>query len=158
MWNLCAVLSLFISIPLFAADAFPTSPDAQLTPGSLCQRASKIRYPEQIAYCSRDVKSGLKRQVIDTYDHDLGFTIMKTGREHFKIDHYIPLCMGGSNEADNLWPQHESIYQYTDPLEPIACQKMAEGKLLQADAIEIIKKAKANPPETSQYIQYLQDL
>ncbi len=158
MRNLLAALTLFVSTPLFAADTFPTSPDSALTPGSLCKKADKIRYPEQIAYCSRDVKSDRKKQVIQTYESQLGFEIMQTGREHFKIDHYFPLCMGGSNESDNLWPQHESVYKYTDPLEPIICQKMAEGKLKQAEAIEIIRKAKANPPEAPEYTKHLLEL
>jgi hypothetical protein len=63
-------------------------------------------------------------------------------RGKFKIDHYIPLCMGGSNERANLWPQHESVYTITDPLEQALCAKMSEGKLLQSAAIDLIRQAK----------------
>ena len=52
--------------------------------------------------------------------------------------------MGGSNERINLWPQHESVYKMTDPLEPALCDKMAQGKILQAEAMDLIRQAKLN--------------
>jgi len=63
-------------------------------------------------------------------------------RMDFKIDHFIPLCAGGSNDPVNLWPQHKSVYQQTDPVEPLLCQRMLEGKLSQTDAVKLIMRAK----------------
>jgi len=140
------------------SDAFPTSPIETVTPGDVCDHADEIRYPERIVYCRRSVGSSLKENIIDMYDQRFGFKIRQTGRSAFKIDHYIPLCMGGSNDAENLWPQHKTIYQYTDPLEELACKKMAAGTLLQARAIEIIKAAKANPPQAQIYIDEVSKL
>ena len=138
-------LALCLAQLSHAADLFPTSPDAKLTPGSLCDHPSSRRYPEGIAYCSRDVDRNTKKQVMQAYDDQLGFSVTRMNRGAFKIDHYIPLCMGGSNHPDNLWPQHESIYKYTDLIEDVACQKMAAGRLKQADAIELVKRAKSDP-------------
>src|SRR5262245_45768293 len=104
-----------------------------MTPGSLCDRPDSKRYPEGIPYCSRSVKSELKREIMRDYDAKLGYGITAMDRSAFKIDHYIPLCMGGSNKQDNLWPQHQSVFTVTDPLEALECEKMAKGKLLQAD-------------------------
>lgn len=148
---LLSLLVLFQSAVSFA-DAFPTSPVTEVTPGDLCQHADEIRYPERIVYCKRHVSSQLKNQIIDYYDREFGFEIRKTGRDRFKIDHYIPLCMGGSNERANLWPQHESVYTQTDPLEEAACKKMAEGKLKQAEAIKLIVQAKGNPSTSPQIL------
>ena len=39
---------------LFAAD-FPLIPKLEVTPGKLCDRPVKMRYPEGIDYCERDV-------------------------------------------------------------------------------------------------------
>ncbi|MNT67943.1 hypothetical protein D3C72_2061270 [compost metagenome] len=79
-------------------------------------------------------------------------------RMDFKIDHYIPLCMGGANDVENLWPQHKSIYAITDPLEPLLCEKMADGRLLQKDAINYIKAAKANLDQVPAIIRQVQGL
>ena len=125
-----------------AQDDFPKGPDAQMTPGDLCTKPTERRYPERIAYCARDVASDLKKQIFTDYDVKLGYNTTKMDRQQFKIDHFIPLCMGGSNEKSNLWPQHVSVYTVTDPIEPLACEKMAEGRLSQADAIVLVKRAK----------------
>lgn len=123
---------------------FPSGPALALTPGELCTTPDSRRYPEHIAYCSRDVDSGLKNAIIAQYDHQFGYQIERMPRSQFKIDHYIPLCAGGSNNAKNLWPQHVSVYSITDPLEPLICEKMSEGRLSQRNAVAIITQAKNN--------------
>lgn len=122
--------------------SFPMGPDLKLTPGSLCNRPTQVRYPERINYCERDVESRLKWEIIRVYNVQLGYDIKDSDRGQYKIDHFIPLCMGGSNNPNNLWPQHVSIYQQTDPLEPVLCDKMKFGRLRQRDAIEMIMTAK----------------
>lgn len=149
---------LLISSSAFAGGAFPTGPDDSVTPGSLCEHGNTRRYPEGIEYCSRDVSSELKWEIIREYDSELGYSIERTGRGKFKIDHLIPLCAGGSNDRDNLWPQHESIYKITDPLEPELCNKMAEGRLKQSEAVELIVKAKHNLDQVPQILKYLRSL
>ena len=57
-------------------------------------------------YKKTRVASDEKRDIIATYDKARGFHIGQMQRSQFKIDHYIPLCAGGSNDRDNLWPQH----------------------------------------------------
>ncbi len=137
---------------------FPVSPDNQLTPGVLCTRPDGYRYPEHIRYCNRNVDVELKEEVIDTYDKARGFRVGRMNREDFKIDHFIPLCMGGANHRDNLWPQHKTVYEVTDPVEPLACQKMAEGKLKQNQAIVLIKKAKLDLKSVPEVMKYLNSL
>ncbi len=123
---------------------FPESPDPVATPGDLCDKPDSYRYPERIPYCERDVDSRLKRDVAH-YDQELGYEIQRVGRANFKIDHLIPLCMGGSNDEENLWPQHKSIYELTDPLEPALCEQMAAGRMRQAEAVALILQAKKDP-------------
>ncbi len=153
----CATV-LLLSSSVFAGGRFPTGPEISVTPGSLCDRPDSNRYPEGIAYCSRDVSSDLKWEIIREYDRDLGYQIEKTGRGEFKIDHLIPLCAGGSNEKENLWPQHKSIYKITDPLEPELCNKMAEGRLKQEDAVELILRAKQNLDQVPAILKHLRSL
>jgi hypothetical protein len=150
-------VSLFVSAS-FAISDYPQIPDSRLTPGSLCDHPSGRRYPERIAYCQRNVSKSTKWAVINAYNDRLGFHIAKEDRSQFKIDHRIPLCAGGSNKVDNLWPQHQSVYELTDPLEGLACEKMAMGRLSQSRAIELLNRAKTHLREVPEIFQVLQSL
>ena len=150
-----------LSGSLYAAPghaSFPLGPDAQLTPGDLCHHPTAHRYPEQIPYCARSVDSQLKKDIIADYDRERGFSVGSMPRSQFKIDHYIPLCMGGSNERDNLWPQHQSVYNITDPMEPALCNKMASGRVSQAKAMELIRQGKANLNQVPQILKQIEAL
>ncbi len=148
--SLVLVFGLTFSLTGFAKSSFPQNPDTHLTPGSVCQHPTAYRYPEHVPYCNRNVSRDTKQQAIRQYNQRLGYNILPGERSSFKIDHLIPLCAGGSNELDNLWPQHKSIYDITDPLEPLICEKMSSGRLRQARAIEMIRRAKAHLDEVPQ--------
>lgn len=151
-------LVLSFVIQVHGNENYPRTPDLQQTPGSLCHGKSSKRYPEKISYCGRSVSKSEKMEVIRVYEQKLGYQILRYGRQSFKIDHLIPLCAGGSNEINNLWPQHQSIYELTDPLEGLVCEKMAQGRLLQARAIEYIMKAKLRPETSETIIREVQGL
>ena len=119
-----------------------------MTPGQVCDHATELRYPEKIKYCHRNVDPDLKAQIFAAYDRAFDFHTREMDRQQFKIDHLIPLCMGGANQEDNLWPQHEKVYKLTDPIEPYLCEKMAAGRLKQEAAIRIIKEVKQDPNTT----------
>lgn len=121
---------------------FPTIPEDDTTTGALCKNPDAYRYPEHIKYCNRSVSSSLKRTIIHTYDVRFQYHIGEMNRQEFKIDHLIPLCMGGANEMQNLWPQHRSVYILTDFLEERLCTGMAQGHLTQVEAISMIQEAK----------------
>ena len=157
VWFLTTLI-LLGSTAFGGSNQYPRNPDPELTPGELCTQPTRYRYPEQIPYCERDVDTLTKDSIIVQYDSELDYAIRSYNREHFKIDHYIPLCMGGSNGRENLWPQHKSIFAITDPLEEEACTKMAQGKLKQTEAVELIKKAKHNLTEVEDIRDYLQTL
>lgn len=136
------IFCLIIVSQLSLAASFPENPDYRTTPGSLCTTPDAHRYPEGIPYCSRNVETQTKQEVIRIYEEKLGFEIYRYGRNHFKIDHLIPLCAGGSNRIDNLWPQHETVYRITDPIEFMLCEKMKVGRLSQKDAVHLILEVK----------------
>ena len=122
-------------------------PHDDLTPGSFCSTPASYRYSERIAWCRRDVTRDTKQAVMMTYDRHHGYEVTRMNRQDFKIDHYIPLCMGGSNEADNLWPQHKSVYAATDPIEQRLCELLASGEMRRAEAVELVRQAKADLDE-----------
>jgi hypothetical protein len=142
-------LSFFIALSAAAQSReFPLTPLASLTPGSLCDIPMEFRYPERIAYCERDVDLLMKDNVFAAYRR-AGFKLPESQRSSYKVDHYIPLCAGGSNHQDNLWPQHLSVGKTTDSIEKLGCDKLAAGRITQAKFVEIIKKVKNNPATAS---------
>lgn len=150
---------LCVSLSALSQDReFPLNPDPKLTPGVYCKNPDARRYPEKIAYCNRDVDVKEKLQVIRDYNQKLGYRINLKERTDYKIDHLIPLCAGGDNGTDNLWPQHMSVYKITDPIEALVCEKMAQGKLTQKRAIELVFKAKFNLSEAPVVIRLLQEI
>lgn len=154
------VLSLLaaFSFEVSASAAFPVGPQLSITPGKLCDRPNEYRYPEKIAYCEREVSYEVKDALINEYDQKFGYSIGSLPRADFKIDHFIPLCAGGSNDVVNLWPQHKTVYAITDPLEPLICTKMQSGRLRQADAVKLVIQAKTDLSRTRAVIQYVNSL
>ena len=159
--HVLASLFLVLSLASFAIagnGAYPTQPDPSMTPGQLCQLPTRFRYPEHIKYCDRDVDPQTKWAVINSYVKKFGYDITSSNRSSFKIDHYIPLCMGGSNDVSNLWPQHVSVYTQTDPMEPLMCDKMSMGRLKQAEAVELMKKGKNDFSQIKSILDYVNHL
>jgi len=154
--HLLLVLAFF-SHHLFALE-YPKNPDLELTPGSLCDRPSTHRYPEKIPYCERNVSTKLKNEIFQNYRDELGFRLDLRNRSNYKIDHYIPLCAGGSNKQNNLWPQHITVFEITDPLESVGCVKLSAAKITQAELIKLIRKAKLNLAEAPSVLKYLQSI
>jgi hypothetical protein len=142
----------------WASNKFPQGPDLRKTPGALCTNSTTYRYPEHIKYCARDVSSSLKNQIIAEYDKEFGFTIRQMNRGDFKIDHFIPLSIGGANDIKNLWPQHKSVYAYSDPLESDVANLISQAKITQAKAIEVIKECKLNLGRCADLNDYLKSL
>lgn len=147
---------ILLSFNLYAAE-YPTTPDPDLTPGELCQSSAVQRYAERINYCKRDVSRDLKLSIFTQY-RKLGFTLTPSTRHQFKIDHLIPLCAGGSNSRENLWPQHRSIYVMTDPIEQIGCEKLAQNKIKQRPLLDLILRAKKNPETAAAVLKEIEAL
>lgn len=134
----------------------PNGPDLSLTPGELCTQPTRRRYPEGIAYCDRAVDREMKDEVFRIY-RKKGFTLSEP-RDRYKIDHYIPLCAGGSNSIKNLWPQHSSIYQVTDEIEGLGCSKLSLGLIKQRALLDLIRKVKADNSKAAEVVKYLYSL
>ena len=150
--------SVLFSTLSFAGIQFPTNPDPNMTPGALCTDPTIKRYAEQIDYCNRAVSTATKNAVIKSYDQQLGFQIESMNRQDFKIDHFIPLSIGGANSVLNLWPQHKSVYQYSDPLEQQLSTLMTLNKIKQAEAVNVMKECKLNLPRCADLSAYLDTL
>lgn len=160
MKNIISAFFLVITLSAHAQvsnKAYPLGPDSRLTHGSLCDRPTSHRYPENIAYCERDVTGETKDYVFKQYSVQLGYTLGDRHRS-YKIDHFIPLCAGGSNHENNLWPQNIAVYLKTDPLEELGCKNLSLGKIKQMELITIIKATKRNLSLLPQSMQKLNSL
>lgn len=144
-------------LSLFLLLSYPTYPHP-ITPGSVCTKPIEYRYKEHIPYCGRIVSDSTKKYIIKLYDETYGFKVGSMDRQDFTIDHYISLCMGGSNEVNNLWTQHKSTKAITDPLEFLLCQKMVDGRVTQAESVRIIKEAKMNLNKAEELLEYVKGL
>ena len=76
-------------------------PNPKLTPGAVFKNVTKEtictpNYSKSV----RSVSEKMKKRVYSAY----GITNPPKGE--YKIDHLIPLCIGGNNEFKNLWPHH----------------------------------------------------
>lgn len=113
------------------------SPNFKITPGLLCSKSdpdfSILDYPEKIARCARNIGEAEKSKVAATYGN-----IPRASWGNYEFDHLLPVCAGGSNSADNLWPQHIVEAHKKDVLEVDICLAMKAGTLKQADAVKKI--------------------
>lgn len=135
-------LALVFQSLALATGSYPEVPELAMTPGKLCESTAVKRYPEHIAYCERNVSSDTKNAVIAAYDQKFGYQILKMNRADFKIDHFIPLSIGGSNSAENLWPQYKKVYEVTDPIEQALSDKISQGRIKQDEAVRLIREVK----------------
>ena len=112
-------------------------PDAAKTPGILCTTSDpnfqKLRYPERIPYCVRNIGMAEKRQVAAAYG------VPESDFNQYEFDHFIPLSIGGSDDPRNLFPQRLDAAHEKDALEMQLFSKMAAGTIKQATAVALIR-------------------
>ena len=125
-----------------ANERYPLQAHPEVTPGKYCQRPTSYRYRERVPICKRSVSTATKRAVMQMYDERFGYETTRMPRGQFKIDHLIPLCMGGDNSPENLWPQHQVVFLQTDPVEQESCERLAKGEISHREAIEAVLSAK----------------
>lgn len=145
--NKATAMALLFCFSTAQADehVVPTKPNPEVTTGDYCTTDDSdfagYRYEEKIAYCARNVNRNLKRRVYDSY------AIPDRCRSEYTVDHFIPLSMGGSNQTENLWPEHRHIKETRQNLEQEIYLELAEGRISQREAVQVIVNAKMNPPK-----------
>jgi len=123
-------LLAIMSIPLAWAQDFPLRPDDTLTPGAVastdssdvCGIVNGLSYSKRHRHTSVE----LKREVYAEYH------VEAAGRE-FEIDHRVPLCLGGADVRENLWPQEgwqHPNYHDNDFLEETVCRMVCRDQTM----------------------------
>ncbi|HKP92535.1 MAG TPA: hypothetical protein VJS88_01470 [Chthoniobacterales bacterium] len=123
-------LLLLISI-LTAANAHGQTqllPNRKLTPGKIAQNDNE----------RQGVTVAMEQKVFARY------RLPWTRRAEFKIDHLVPLELGGADAIENLWPQNIRVKPYgaerKELLTGILVAKIAAGKLALSQAQEEVRR------------------
>jgi hypothetical protein len=81
-------------------------PNYSLTPGSSMTDNLNVICVSGYSATVRNVSEGLKQKVYKLYSVPKNERGSENGIEISKIDHLIPLAIGGSNDITNLWPHY----------------------------------------------------
>jgi len=65
-------------------------------------------------------------------------------RRRYEIDHRVPLCLGGSNDVRNLWPQPLAEARRKDDIERAACIAACRDHTLTLDQAQRLFLAPAD--------------
>jgi len=139
------LLGLILTGSFATAANFPVKPNPEMTQGDYCNAQDPdfvdYRYEDKVPYCARNVSYWTKKEI---YDH---YNVPEKCRTEYTVDHFIPLFMGGSNHVANLWPEHKLVKATRQNLEMELYTEMKNGRMTQAQALEIITQAKMHPPK-----------
>jgi hypothetical protein len=127
-----ALFAIVAALPAFAEDAL-IRPDDALTPGvvastdpnDVCGVIDGLSYSKR----HRHTPQGLKEEVYAAYQ------VHREDREgrNFEIDHRVPLCLGGADVRENLWPQEgwqSPSYHDKDWLEETVCRMVCRERAM----------------------------
>ena len=123
--NTRIISTALLALALVAAQARAEDlllPNPKLTPGKLAQRDKDLH----------GVSVAMEQKVFKRY------RIPWTRRAEFKIDHLIPLELGGADSMENLWPQNLRVkpygYERKELLTRCLLLRIGEGRITLAQA------------------------
>ena len=129
-------IAALLTGPAMAADV---RPDPNLTPGSVQYNAPALICGHATEH-RRAMTNARRDEVLTRYKLPAG------PHPDYEIDHLIPLCLGGSDDVSNLWPQpRRSIEpkwtaEAKERLERTLCNLVCDQLLDLSDAQEMIAK------------------
>ena len=133
--KLVAIATLVGILATAPVGAFEVLPDKNLTGGS-------VRTGDRLAACGHAKENrgpmfdARRDEILRRYGLPAGT------HPNYEIDHLIPLCLGGSDDPSNLWPQPRRSIEETwnaeakDRLEHLMCDMVCAGQIDIATAQE----------------------
>ncbi|MGP6158355.1 MAG: HNH endonuclease [Vulcanimicrobiaceae bacterium] len=103
-------------IGVLPALAVADMPDVSLTPGAVADTDPRVVCAYGYASARRHVSYAERDAVYREYGIPRG-TRSTSPRRGYRIDHLVPLELGGANSVGNLWPQHLADSKRKDRVE-----------------------------------------
>jgi hypothetical protein len=106
-------------------------PDPACTPGAVAIRSADVVCRPGFVSSSGDVSEEVRAEVYQSYN------IEDPSTGSFRVDHLIPLSLGGSSELANLWPLSAAPrpgFTEKDQLEDYLHDQVCSGSMTLADA------------------------
>src|SRR5258708_788570 len=104
----CALAVVVAPVPSGASSSakIVTKPDKKLTPGAISDLVTQANIQTTICVEGYTRKPGVRHVTATTRKQVFSeYHVKKSDRALYKIDHLIPLEVGGSNAINNLWPE-----------------------------------------------------
>lgn len=95
------LLAALAFVPAQAQSTYPDLPNPTLTPGDVQSIDTQLVCMKDYPAANRNVTTSKKNKIYKAYGVDKSLCVGGC-----KIDHLIPIAIGGSNDVKNLWP-HE---------------------------------------------------
>jgi hypothetical protein len=108
--------------------AFENLPDKNLTGGS-------VRTADHDAACGHAKESRGRMNTVRRDEILRRYGLRPGTHPDYQIDHLIPLCLGGSDDPSNLWPQPKRSIEdkwnadAKDRLERLMCRMVCDGQI-----------------------------
>jgi hypothetical protein len=124
---------LFVSLPSIAlAQPGVDLPTPGVTPGWPVWSDDLDTVCNTYTYTRRRTTSSMKEEAYSKY----GINFHLPGQ--YQIDHLVPLCLGGADSQENLWPQSYDNPAWNakkkDELERVICRMVCDHRYPLADA------------------------
>lgn len=132
---LASVVTFIAFFSVAPVCAFETLPNKSLTGGS-------VRTGDRDAACGHAKESRGRMNAVRRDEILSRYGLPPGTHPDYEIDHLIPLCLGGSDDPSNLWPQPRRSIEETwnaeekDRLERLMCNMVCNGQIEMARAQE----------------------
>ncbi len=120
-------------------------PDFKKTPGKIANTDLSVVCVPGYSSKVRNVPESLKDKVYDIYNVPKKERGDYKGKQISKIDHLVPLMIGGSNDVSNLWPHYFNVPSgfgvlKKNQIELYLRDQVCGYKMTQQEAFECITK------------------
>lgn len=108
--------AIVVAVAVLAAPAAADMPNPALTPGAVADTDATIVCAYGYASAHRSVSYAERNEIYNEYGIPRG-TRSASPRRGYRIDHLVPLELGGANDPRNLWPQNFTDSEVKDRVE-----------------------------------------
>ena len=114
-------------------------PDPRCTPGSIDPAVTQRTIGSTICHRGWTATVRPPESQTEAFKYGMAYPAYGTPRsERTELDHLVPLELGGSNDATNLWPQYPPTPNPKDKIENKLNRAVCEGKVTLAAAQQAI--------------------